>query len=146
MQKAAETGAYLGEKLETLHKYQIVGDVRGMGMLQAVELLQEREDKPLEPVGRVGSWIRDRCYELSMILRNNSDILVLAPSLTITRDQVDEMVGAAEQTIAGVCKHFGYSWYTAAQSTRTGLPGARPLQYTIHYRARRTRSQDHGLS
>jgi 4-aminobutyrate aminotransferase-like enzyme len=50
VQKAAETGAYLGEKLETLHKYQIVGDVRGMGMLQAVELLQEREGyKPLEP-------------------------------------------------------------------------------------------------
>jgi adenosylmethionine-8-amino-7-oxononanoate aminotransferase len=147
VQKAAETGAYLDEKLEALHKYPIVGDVRGMGMLQAVELLQEREGyKPLEPVGRVGSWIRDRCYELGMILRNNSDILVLAPSLTITCDQADEMVGATAQAIAGACKHFGYSWHAAAQSTRTCLPGARPLQYTIHYRARRTRSQDHGLS
>ncbi len=106
--RAAEMGTYLREKLEALYKYPIVGHVRGIGLLLALELLEDRKTwKKLEPEGEIGAWVRDRCYELGMILRNNDDILVFAPSLTITKDEVDYMVGLTEQALAEACEKFG---------------------------------------
>jgi len=82
--------------------------VRGIGLLLALELLEDRKTwKKLEPEGEIGAWVRDRCYELGMILRNNDDILVFAPSLTITKDEVDYMVGLTEQALAEACEKFG---------------------------------------
>jgi putrescine---pyruvate transaminase len=108
VERTAEMGRYLRDKLEQLHKYSIVGDVRGIGLLLALELLEDRSTwKKLEPEGEIGSWIRDRCYELGMILRNNEDILVFAPSLTITKQDIDLMVGLMEQAIAEACEKFG---------------------------------------
>src|SRR5881296_131403 len=46
MINAAETGAYLRGKLEELKaKYSLIGDVRGMGLLQALELVEDRESR-----------------------------------------------------------------------------------------------------
>src|SRR4051812_1248842 len=46
MINAAETGAYLRGKLEELKtKHTLIGDVRGMGLLQAIELVEDRETK-----------------------------------------------------------------------------------------------------
>ena len=43
---AAETGAYLRGKLDDLKdKHHIIGDVRGMGLLQAIELVEDRKTK-----------------------------------------------------------------------------------------------------
>jgi len=108
VESAAEMGRYLRDKLDELHKYPIVGHVRGIGLLLALELLEDRATwKKHEPEGKIGSWVRDRCYELGMILRNNEDILVFAPSLTITRDEIDLMVGLTEQAIAEASDKFG---------------------------------------
>jgi adenosylmethionine-8-amino-7-oxononanoate aminotransferase len=40
--------------------------------------------------------VRDYCYRNGMIVRNNGDILVLAPPLTITADLIDEIVDTIE--------------------------------------------------
>src|SRR5438874_2584344 len=46
MINAAETGAYLRGKLEELQaKHALIGDVRGMGLMQAIELVEDRESK-----------------------------------------------------------------------------------------------------
>ena len=43
---AAEVGAYLRDKLmELKEKHPIIGDVRGMGLMQAIELVEDRETK-----------------------------------------------------------------------------------------------------
>jgi adenosylmethionine-8-amino-7-oxononanoate aminotransferase len=34
--------------------------------------------------------VRDYCYKNGMIMRNNGDILVMAPALIITREQIDD--------------------------------------------------------
>src|SRR5205085_5192745 len=47
---AAEVGAYFRERLEGLkEKYPVIGDVRGMGLMQAVELVRDRETKEPDP-------------------------------------------------------------------------------------------------
>ncbi len=106
--KAAETGAYLQKRLEAFYKYPIVGDIRGMGMLWAIELLESKDGwKKHEPEGEIGSWIRRRAFELGVILRNNADILVIAPSLNMTHDEADYMLNLMEQLIAEASERFG---------------------------------------
>jgi len=108
VERAAETGAYLGERLNELYQYPIVGDVRGLGLLRAVELVADRETKtPLEAALNVGGFVRDHCYQNGMILRNNGDILVLAPPLVVTREIIDEIVGNMERGIIAAMQHFG---------------------------------------
>src|SRR5256885_11819204 len=47
---AAVVGAYFRERLEGLkEKYAVIGDVRGMGLMQAIELVRDRETKEPDP-------------------------------------------------------------------------------------------------
>lgn len=106
--KAAETGKYLKTELEKLYKFKIVGDVRGIGVLWAVELLADRKPKTkLDPALKVGTFIRDWCWDNGMILRNNGDTLVIAPAITTTREEIDMILARLNEGIALAMKHFG---------------------------------------
>jgi adenosylmethionine-8-amino-7-oxononanoate aminotransferase len=101
VQRSAALGCYLKQRLEALHRHEIVGDVRGMGTLWAVELVANRETRaPLSPTGKAGGFISRTCRESGMILRNNGDILVMAPALVMTDAQADEMVSGLDAAIA----------------------------------------------
>ncbi|MBM3497624.1 MAG: aspartate aminotransferase family protein [Armatimonadetes bacterium] len=105
VEHAAQMGEHLGERLQGLYRHPIVGDVRGKGLLMAVELVADRETRrPLDPALGVGGIVRDYCYRNGMIVRNNGDILVLAPPLTITADLLDEIVDTIE---AGIVAAMG---------------------------------------
>ena len=100
VRRAARYGKILEKRLKGLRrKHKIVGEARGIGMLWAVEL---DVDAKLE----VGSWIREYCYRNGMILRNNGDILVYAPALIMTEEQIDDMLALTEKALAAAVKHF----------------------------------------
>jgi putrescine aminotransferase len=103
--KAADTGKYLQEQLEKLARFEIVDDVRGIGLLWAVELQSNREDVTRQDIGL---WIRDWCHNHGMILRCNGHILVIAPALIISREEIDLMIDLMEQSIAAAGAHFGF--------------------------------------
>ncbi len=106
VRRSAELGTYLHDKLEELYKYPMVGDVRGIGTLWAVELVANRGTRePFAPPGRAGAFVSNYCREAGMILRNNGDILVMAPALIMTREQADEMTGMLDDAIAEAMKH-----------------------------------------
>lgn len=92
VEHAAEIGAHLRDRFAALRrKHAVIGDVRGIGLLWAV-ILDGR--------GRaLGSWISDWCYRHGMILRNNGEILVIAPSLIITQSQADWMLDLMDQAL-----------------------------------------------
>jgi len=76
--------------------------------LWAVGLVADRErGVPLDAALGVGSWIREWCYRNGMILRNNGDILVIAPSLIISRAQADEMLALMERAMTAAAAEFG---------------------------------------
>lgn len=104
VQRAARMGKYIEARLSTLAEQPLVGNVRGIGMLWAVELTNGK--KPLDAELSVGSWIRDYCYKRGMILRNNGDILVIAPALVITQEQIDEMIALMAKAISAAARHF----------------------------------------
>jgi len=106
--KAAEKGKYLESKLNGLSaKHPIVGDVRGIGMLWAVELMADRKTKKkLDSKLGVGSFIRQYCWDNGMILRNNGEILVIAPALVMSRDEIDFMLNLIEEAIGAAVAKF----------------------------------------
>jgi len=71
-----------------------------------VELVASRDSREaLTPAGRAGGFISSYCRDAQMILRNNGDILVMAPALVMAREQADVMVGLVEEAIAEAMKH-----------------------------------------
>jgi adenosylmethionine-8-amino-7-oxononanoate aminotransferase len=111
VEKAAQMGVYLKERLEDLYrKHPIVGDIRGIGMLWAVELLADRETrKSFDTKLGIGSWIRDYCWQKGMILRNNGDILVIAPALIMKRDEAEYMLGLIDEAISAAETYFKFT-------------------------------------
>jgi adenosylmethionine-8-amino-7-oxononanoate aminotransferase len=107
VEHAARMGKYLGERLEALYDLPIVGSVRGMGLLRAVELVADPDSCEAFPADlKVGNFVRDWCYRNGMILRNNGDILVLAPALVVTEEIIDEIVDNIESGIRAAVEHF----------------------------------------
>ncbi|HEY2933683.1 MAG TPA: aspartate aminotransferase family protein [Acidobacteriota bacterium] len=106
--RAASLGQYLQGALDKLHRYPIVSAVRGIGLLWAVEL---RSDccpaTKIQPAGALGGWIRQWCYDHGMILRNNGDLLVLAPALVIKKEEIDQALALLNQAIPAAMQHFG---------------------------------------
>jgi len=108
VQRSAELGRHLKQRLEELYKHDLVGNVRGMGTLWAVELASDRDTgRPTGPaVGKAGSFVSDYCRRNGMILRANGDILVMAPALVMTHEQADEMVEGMDHAIAEAGKEL----------------------------------------
>ena len=80
----------------------LVGEVRGVGMLAALEFVADRGRKQrFEPADKVGPRVAAACYDHGLIARAmpHGDILGFAPPLLVTPAQVDELV---EKTQAAV--------------------------------------------
>ena len=100
VQNAARLGAYLEKRLnEMKNKYALVDRCSGIGLLWAIILKADAKLK-------VGTWLRDWCWKHKMILRNNGDMLVVAPSLTISQQEADEMLDKIDQAISEAIKRF----------------------------------------
>ena len=109
VEHTARMGSYVEEKLNGLaEKHSIIGEVRGIGLLWAVMLVADRATKqPLDPKLNVGGRIQDWCYRHGMILRNNGDILVLAPSLIITEEETDMVLDLIDRALTAVTQELG---------------------------------------
>ena len=96
---AAATGAYLLERLhETFDDLPITAEVRGVGMMAAVEFVADPATKRrFDPALGVGARVSKAARKLGVIARGmpNGDILGFAPPLIMSREDVDEMVGTA---------------------------------------------------
>ena len=62
-----------------------------MGTLWAIELTADQATNKKLDVD-AGTFVRDWCWKHGMILRNNGNILVIAPALIITNEELDRVV------------------------------------------------------
>jgi putrescine aminotransferase len=93
-----DTGPYLGERLRTLADHPLVGEVRSLGFIGAIELVRSKKPRRFfEPVGRVGAICRDHCMKLGLVLRATRDTMLLSPPLIWERRHVDEFVELARR-------------------------------------------------
>ncbi len=101
-ENARVVGAALLEILSTLHqKYDIVGDVRGRGLMMAIELVRDRKTK--EPAAEETAEIFEKTRENGLVLSKsgaNRNVLRMVPPLCISMDDVGFVGEAMEDAFA----------------------------------------------
>ena len=86
---------YFLEQLKTLETLSLVKEVRGLGLMAAVELQPPQNlqgDTRLDRDYALGDLVDRCCYEQGLIVRPLINVCVLSPPLIITRVQIDELV------------------------------------------------------
>ncbi len=100
---AAAVGAHFLNGLKGLRKHEIVGDVRGAGLLTRVELVQDRDTRqPFPSPGTVGGAVQRRTQELGVVFRNVGDVLTFSPPLVLKEEEADRIVECLDQAIGDV--------------------------------------------
>lgn len=85
--------AHLAERLEEFRTRPHVGDVRQSGMIAGVELVADKATKESYPwAEQVGSRVCRKARERGVLIRPLGDVLVIMPPLSITREQLDELL------------------------------------------------------
>lgn len=104
-----ETGPYLERCLrEAFASHPLVGEIRGVGLLHAVELVQDRAARRLfDPPGEVGSRCLAHCFEEGVILRAVRDALCFCPPLVVTRPEIDEIIERAVRAVDRTAREAG---------------------------------------
>ena len=96
IENSRDVGAYLHQKLhETFDDHPHVGEIRGQGLLAAVQLIQDKEQKIFFPVNKkLPASMSKACYEKGVIVRPLPSVgaLALSPPLTIQKSDVDIIV------------------------------------------------------
>lgn len=99
---AAETGAYLRAGLDALkEKHTIIGDVRGMGLMQGVELVEDRASKKPAP-SATGAVLEAARQNRILIGKGGlyGNVLRITPPLNISKTDVDEFLGRLDASLA----------------------------------------------
>ena len=98
-ERAATLGKRLLDGLRMLTDLPGVGDVRGLGMMAAVELVADKATKqPCAPADNIGPRVGAEMLKRGLFTRVVGETICLAPPLVTSEDQVDrivEIVGAA---------------------------------------------------
>ena len=98
--RAREVGAYMQAKLRELAAHRLVGEVRGIGLIAAIELVADKASKaPWGKVGALGALANRHLQHNGVITRNMGDALAFCPPLIITKDQVDCLVDAVGRSL-----------------------------------------------
>ena len=103
-----ETGPHLAKALKTLEDHPLVGEVRSMGLIGAIELVKDKATRAhFDEPGKVGTICRDHCIENGVVMRAVRDIMVMSPPLIITPAQIDDMIAMARKAIDATAKDIG---------------------------------------
>ncbi len=90
---AATVGSHLQARLNDLREHPLVGEVRGMALIGAVELVADRETRRPFKGNGVGAYCQQQCEAQGLILRAlGGNTIAICPPLIITEEQVNELV------------------------------------------------------
>ena len=108
VERAAERGAYLRKRLQELRSHEIVGDVRGLGLVAGIELVRNRETKePFDVVLGAARRVWLDALDQGVIVRPlPGDVLAMSPPFVISEEQIDRMVGVLDKAIGRVAKEL----------------------------------------
>ncbi|WP_085993259.1 aspartate aminotransferase family protein [Oceanobacillus senegalensis] len=96
--RSEELGNKLLQGLDEIRSYDYVGDLRGLGLIVGIEMVEDKETKVPASKERVGKIIAD-CKDNGLIVGKNGDtvagytnIITLSPPLSSTDDDIDFMI------------------------------------------------------
>ncbi|MFT3688366.1 aspartate aminotransferase family protein [Paenirhodobacter sp.] len=91
VENARRVGERLRGKLATLADHPKVGEVRGVGLIAAIELVDDKAAKTVRKTGELGSAAFAAMLRNGLIVRNIGDSIGLCPPMILTEAQADEM-------------------------------------------------------
>ena len=94
-----ETAPYLQKRLRELNDHPLVGEVRGVGLLGAIELVQDKATRKRYEGKGVGMICRQFCFDNGLIMRAVGDTMIIAPPLVISKAEIDELVTKARKCL-----------------------------------------------
>jgi adenosylmethionine-8-amino-7-oxononanoate aminotransferase len=111
IEKCAGRGEYLLHRLEELKAFPFVGDVRGRGLMTAIEFVKNQKTK--EPFPRTVKFterVIELAFENGLVLYPgtgfvdgvNGDMVMVGPPLIIEENQIDEMIDILKRTFASI--------------------------------------------
>jgi len=103
-----DIGPYFQAKIGELRSHPLVGEVRGKGLLGAIELVKDKGkrtffDRDMD----VGTQCRNHCFANGLVMRAIRDTMVLAPPMIVKREEVDEIVRIARRCFDLTAKDLG---------------------------------------
>ena len=109
-EKAAITGKYLQKRLAEFSDHPLVGEVRGSGLLGAIELVADKKTGQPFVGGAVGGYAQKMAQDSGLLIRAVAgSSLGFCPPLIITEPQIDELIGkvsiALDKTLDHCHKH-----------------------------------------
>ena len=104
LDNAAQVGTHLSQRLKELkERFQVIGDVRGMGLMQAIELVKNRETK--EPAPDVAVQLMEETKARGLLIGKGGlygNVLRLGPPLNLTTEQIDQGVDSLIASFAAL--------------------------------------------
>jgi adenosylmethionine-8-amino-7-oxononanoate aminotransferase len=113
LKQGREIGSYFEEGMQSLAELPLVGDVRGKGLFMGIELVRDKRTKePFDPQVRIAHRVEKAALERGLITYpgtgcvdgDRGDHLLMAPPLTISRTEIDELVSILGAAIGEVAE------------------------------------------
>ncbi len=103
-----ETGPYLQKRWRELADHPLVGEVRGVGLVGALELTNDKGARTcFDDKGSTGTMCRDFCNKAGLVMRATGDTMIISPPLVITHEEIDELLMKARQALDLTAKELG---------------------------------------
>ncbi|MNF52957.1 L-Lysine-8-amino-7-oxononanoate aminotransferase [compost metagenome] len=107
VQHAAAMGEVLQAGLREFAGHPLVGEVRGVGLIAAVELVADRATKaPFDVVGKLGRYLAGRAQYHGMITRNMGDAIAFCPPLISTEADIRAILDVFAKALADTQQWF----------------------------------------
>jgi L-2,4-diaminobutyrate transaminase len=108
VERAARVGGHLQRRLRAAFSgHPLVGEVRGLGLIAAVELVADRSSRaPFDPVLGVGRRLHEHLREEGLLCRAIGDSLAFSPPLVIGEEEVDEVVRRFERGLERLAREL----------------------------------------
>jgi alanine-glyoxylate transaminase / (R)-3-amino-2-methylpropionate-pyruvate transaminase len=107
--ETAVVGAYLRTGLDRLgERYPLIGDVRGKGLMQGIEMVTDRQTK--EPAPKAVAQLFEETRARGLLIGKGglySNVIRISPPLTATREHVDEALAILDHALAAVHEALG---------------------------------------
>lgn len=94
---------YFQQRLRRMLEHRLAGEVRGVGLLGAIELVSDKENRTaFDPGFRVGQRVFEEARAQGLIFRAAGDSLLLCPPLIVDEGDIDEIFDILEAALAKV--------------------------------------------
>jgi putrescine aminotransferase len=105
---ASKLAPYFQERLQSLRDHRIVGEVRGVGMLGAVELVRDKHTRErLAPDAAAAVYCRNQAIATGLMVRQTGDAMITAPPLICNRGEIDNLVNMLATALDLTAEHYG---------------------------------------